>query len=111
MEDNNLVMKMLTLVYVGPLLNMLEFEVIFLVDPRFFLIACLFNQSQNLILFLCTMYNTSIFLFRCIPYKYRDSGESSDENSERIVEVLMINTPSGPGLLFPKVLSLRFSSN
>lgn len=38
----------------------------------------------------------------CIPYKYRDSGESSDENSERIVEVLMINTPSGPGLLFPK---------
>ncbi|KAE9459736.1 hypothetical protein C3L33_08392, partial [Rhododendron williamsianum] len=38
----------------------------------------------------------------CIPYKYRDSGESSDENLERIVEVLMINTPSGPGLLFPK---------
>ncbi|KAG5539225.1 hypothetical protein RHGRI_019705 [Rhododendron griersonianum] len=42
------------------------------------------------------------FYVECIPYKYRDSGESSDENLERIVEVLMINTPSGPGLLFPK---------
>uniref|UniRef100_A0A5B7CEV1 Nudix hydrolase domain-containing protein n=1 Tax=Davidia involucrata TaxID=16924 RepID=A0A5B7CEV1_DAVIN len=31
----------------------------------------------------------------CVPYKYRDSDES-------IVEVLMINSPSGPGLLFPK---------
>ncbi|CAA2991977.1 nudix hydrolase 16, mitochondrial [Olea europaea subsp. europaea] len=30
----------------------------------------------------------------CIPYRYRDS--------EKIVEVLMINSPSGPGLLFPK---------
>ncbi|XP_057513749.1 nudix hydrolase 16, mitochondrial-like [Actinidia eriantha] len=38
----------------------------------------------------------------CIPYKYRDSDESGDENSGKIVEVLMINSPSGPGLLFPK---------
>ena len=26
-----------------------------------------------------------------------------DPSSEKIVEVLMINSPSGPGLLFPKV--------
>ncbi|KAL7259224.1 hypothetical protein ACSBR1_005173 [Camellia fascicularis] len=38
----------------------------------------------------------------CIPYKYRDSDERSDANLERILEVLMINSPSGPGLLFPK---------
>ncbi|CAK9133632.1 unnamed protein product [Ilex paraguariensis] len=38
----------------------------------------------------------------CIPFKYKDSEESSDVKSERIVEVLMINSPSGPGLLFPK---------
>lgn len=38
----------------------------------------------------------------CIPYRYKDSDESSDKNSERIVEVLMINSSSGPGLLFPK---------
>lgn len=38
----------------------------------------------------------------CIPYKYRHAdGDCSDE-SERIVEVLMINSASGPGLLFPK---------
>ncbi|XP_026424614.1 nudix hydrolase 16, mitochondrial-like isoform X2 [Papaver somniferum] len=37
----------------------------------------------------------------CIPFKYRedDSGES---NCKKIVEVLMINSSSGPGLLFPK---------
>ncbi|XP_052208035.1 nudix hydrolase 16, mitochondrial-like [Diospyros lotus] len=38
----------------------------------------------------------------CIPYKYRDNEENSDANSERVVEVLMISSPSGPGLLFPK---------
>lgn len=38
----------------------------------------------------------------CIPFKYRSSEESSDAKSEKIVEVLMINSPSGPGLLFPK---------
>ncbi|GAV69412.1 NUDIX domain-containing protein [Cephalotus follicularis] len=36
----------------------------------------------------------------CIPFRYRDSDESS--NTNKIVEVLMINSPSGPGLLFPK---------
>lgn len=38
----------------------------------------------------------------CIPFKYRDSGENGDGTPERIVEVLMINSASGPGLLFPK---------
>ncbi|PIN21981.1 hypothetical protein CDL12_05316 [Handroanthus impetiginosus] len=38
----------------------------------------------------------------CIPYRYRDSGESSRKNSDKVVEVLMISSPSGPGLLFPK---------
>lgn len=38
----------------------------------------------------------------CIPYKYRDSDVDSNGNSKRIVEVLMINSTSGPGLLFPK---------
>ncbi|OWM78461.1 nudix hydrolase 16, mitochondrial [Punica granatum] len=37
----------------------------------------------------------------CIPYRYRsvDCGDSTDE---KIIEVLMINSTSGPGLLFPK---------
>ncbi|CAN6483320.1 unnamed protein product [Victoria cruziana] len=38
----------------------------------------------------------------CIPYKYGDADESSDAKCERVVQVLMINSPSGPGLLFPK---------
>lgn len=42
------------------------------------------------------------YVIRCIPYKYRDYDESSDGKSERTVEVLMINSSSGPGLLFPK---------
>ncbi|KAF8403653.1 hypothetical protein HHK36_011757 [Tetracentron sinense] len=38
----------------------------------------------------------------CIPFKYRNFDESCGAKSEQIVEVLMINSPSGPGLLFPK---------
>ncbi|CAA6673486.1 unnamed protein product [Spirodela intermedia] len=38
----------------------------------------------------------------CIPYKYRYSNGNSGGKRKRAVEVLMINTPSGPGLLFPK---------
>ncbi|KAM7505242.1 hypothetical protein LguiB_004146 [Lonicera macranthoides] len=38
----------------------------------------------------------------CIPYKYRYADGISDDESEKIVEVLMINSASGPGLLFPK---------
>nr|XP_023899048.1 nudix hydrolase 16, mitochondrial-like [Quercus suber] len=39
---------------------------------------------------------------RCIPFRYRDSDVSGNSNSEKIVEVLMINSTSGPGLLFTK---------
>ncbi|XAR54469.1 hypothetical protein NMG60_11029612, partial [Bertholletia excelsa] len=39
-------------------------------------------------------------LFRCIPFKYRE--ERSNAGFGRILEVLMISSPSGPGLLFPK---------
>ncbi|KAL2226037.1 nudix hydrolase 16, mitochondrial isoform X1 [Sesamum indicum] len=38
----------------------------------------------------------------CIPFKYRNVEENGDEATEQIVEVLMINSTSGPGLLFPK---------
>ncbi|RVW35924.1 Nudix hydrolase 16, mitochondrial [Vitis vinifera] len=38
----------------------------------------------------------------CIPFKYRNSVESDGAASQKIVEVLMINSTSGPGLLFPK---------
>ncbi|XXG79476.1 hypothetical protein AAC387_Pa09g0532 [Persea americana] len=37
----------------------------------------------------------------CIPFKYRNSGGSCDSEPEKI-EVLMINSQNGPGLLFPK---------
>ncbi|XP_050234296.1 nudix hydrolase 16, mitochondrial [Mercurialis annua] len=38
----------------------------------------------------------------CIPFRYRNYDENGDANAEKIVEVLMINSTSGPGLLFPK---------
>jgi len=38
---------------------------------------------------------------RCVPFRYKSCDDES--SSEKIVEVLMINSPSGPGLLFPKV--------
>ncbi|XP_055801740.1 nudix hydrolase 16, mitochondrial-like [Solanum dulcamara] len=38
----------------------------------------------------------------CIPFRFRNMEENSGETSEKIVEVLMINSTSGPGLLFPK---------
>ena len=44
-----------------------------------------------------------LFFCRCIPFRYRSSDGRSDEVSDKVVEVLMIDTPSGPGLLFPKV--------
>ena len=47
--------------------------------------------------------NAFLFFCRCIPFRYRSSEGSSDEVSDKVVEVLMIDTPSGPGLLFPKV--------
>ncbi|MCD9637544.1 Nudix hydrolase 16, mitochondrial [Datura stramonium] len=39
----------------------------------------------------------------CIPFRFRNMEENSGETSEKIVEVLMINSTSGPGLLFPKI--------
>ncbi|XP_058210930.1 nudix hydrolase 16, mitochondrial-like isoform X1 [Rhododendron vialii] len=38
----------------------------------------------------------------CIPFKYKISSEDDGDTSEKVVEVLMINSTSGPGLLFPK---------
>ncbi|XP_031285426.1 nudix hydrolase 16, mitochondrial [Pistacia vera] len=37
----------------------------------------------------------------CIPFRYRNA-ECGNDDSEKIVEVLMISSTSGPGLLFPK---------
>ncbi|XP_042373187.1 nudix hydrolase 16, mitochondrial-like isoform X2 [Zingiber officinale] len=37
----------------------------------------------------------------CIPFRYK-SCDISDDKHNMEVEVLMINSPSGPGLLFPK---------
>ncbi|KAE9617124.1 hypothetical protein Lal_00034425 [Lupinus albus] len=38
----------------------------------------------------------------CVPFRYKSSDDCVDCNSEKIVEVLLISSPSGPGLLFPK---------
>nr|GMC86009.1 nudix hydrolase 16, mitochondrial-like [Ipomoea batatas] len=38
----------------------------------------------------------------CIPFKFRDVEENGGDISRKVVEVLMINSTSGPGLLFPK---------
>ncbi|CAN1316126.1 Nudix hydrolase 16, mitochondrial [Linum perenne] len=39
----------------------------------------------------------------CIPFRYRECDENGDNDVGKVVEVLMINSTSGPGLLFPKV--------
>ncbi|WOL16181.1 nudix hydrolase 16, mitochondrial isoform X2 [Canna indica] len=38
----------------------------------------------------------------CIPFRYRNFDDTADDKPDKEVEVLMINSPSGPGLLFPK---------
>lgn len=38
----------------------------------------------------------------CIPFRYRISEEVGDSECEKVVEVLMITSSGGPGLLFPK---------
>ncbi|CAN1128029.1 Nudix hydrolase 16, mitochondrial [Linum perenne] len=38
----------------------------------------------------------------CIPFRYRECDENGDNDVGKVVEVLMINSTSGPGLLFPK---------
>lgn len=47
-------------------------------------------------------------MYRCIPFKYRNTGENSDGAYEKVVEVLMISTTRGPGLVFPKVEFIPF---
>ncbi|CAO2831602.1 unnamed protein product [Amaranthus hypochondriacus] len=38
----------------------------------------------------------------CIPFRYRSYDGNDGTEFEKLVEVLMINSTSGPGLLFPK---------
>jgi len=38
----------------------------------------------------------------CIPYKYTEADDTCNGNTEQRMKVLMITSPSGPGLLFPK---------
>ncbi|KAJ6802726.1 nudix hydrolase 16, mitochondrial-like [Iris pallida] len=38
----------------------------------------------------------------CIPFKYKMDDEICGDKPRKITEVLMINSQSGPGLLFPK---------
>uniref|UniRef100_A0A0D9WWT7 Nudix hydrolase domain-containing protein n=1 Tax=Leersia perrieri TaxID=77586 RepID=A0A0D9WWT7_9ORYZ len=41
----------------------------------------------------------------CVPFRYKENyDETSDDGNKKLVEVLMINSQSGPGLLFPKQL-------
>lgn len=38
----------------------------------------------------------------CVPFRFKKGDDCGDSCSEKIVEVLMISSASGPGLLFPK---------
>ncbi|ONK61441.1 uncharacterized protein A4U43_C08F29950 [Asparagus officinalis] len=38
----------------------------------------------------------------CVPFKYFSCDENCNIRMKKIIKVLMINSPSGPGLLFPK---------
>ncbi|KAI5663680.1 hypothetical protein M9H77_23003 [Catharanthus roseus] len=46
--------------------------------------------------------NGFVLSAKCIPFKYKSLGENDNDEPEKVVEVLMINSNSGPGLLFPK---------
>lgn len=57
-----------------------------------------------IVVYLCVVWIFSLSC-RCIPFRYRaNNDETSDDKHDKLVEVLMINSQSGPGLLFPKVL-------
>ncbi|KAG6413690.1 hypothetical protein SASPL_126404 [Salvia splendens] len=43
----------------------------------------------------------------CIPFRHRTMKDDDGGTNENIIEVLMINSTGGPGLLFPKVGSLN----
>ncbi|KAL6555334.1 Nudix hydrolase 16, mitochondrial [Orobanche gracilis] len=49
-----------------------------------------------------SQYSSMGGLMRCIPFRYRNVEEDASDTLEKIVEVLMINSNSGSGLLFPK---------
>uniref|UniRef100_A0A1J3JTQ2 Nudix hydrolase 16, mitochondrial n=1 Tax=Noccaea caerulescens TaxID=107243 RepID=A0A1J3JTQ2_NOCCA len=38
----------------------------------------------------------------CIPFRYINSNEDGNSKTGKVVQVLMISSSSGPGLLFPK---------
>ncbi|KAE9620843.1 hypothetical protein Lal_00019181 [Lupinus albus] len=38
----------------------------------------------------------------CVPFRYKSSDDCVDSSADKILEVLLISSPSGPGLLFPK---------
>jgi hypothetical protein len=43
----------------------------------------------------------------CIPFRYVNSDKDGNSESGKVIQVLMISSSSGPGLLFPKVQSKR----
>lgn len=49
-------------------------------------------------------------IYRCIPFRYINSEGNGKSDSGKIVQVLMISSSSGPGLLFPKVQPNAVSS-
>lgn len=44
-------------------------------------------------------------IYRCIPFRYINSDEDGNSKCGKVIQVLMISSSSGPGLLFPKVQS------
>lgn len=63
---------------------------------------CLSREMLNL----GNSFKCCVHFLRCIPFRYRNSEEVGESNSGKVVEVLMISSSSGPGLLFPKVTKL-----
>jgi hypothetical protein len=59
-------------------------------------------SSHNMLLFVLHLL-TIFTCYRCIPFRYKDNNGNCDGERKKEVEVLMINSASGPGLLFPKV--------
>jgi diphosphoinositol-polyphosphate diphosphatase len=41
-------------------------------------------------------------IYRCIPFRYVNSDKDGNSESGKVIQVLMISSSSGPGLLFPK---------
>lgn len=70
----------------------------------FALVATEFSSDIDIFIILFILHLLTHGTFhRCIPFKYRDWDDGTDDEPKKIVEVLMINSQSGPGLLFPKV--------